>query len=246
LGPQEKKTVKTYVAGWTTLTENPPVLVREYKFGAGTANAMAVALPGDQWLIMSPPNQLSIAEVEGFNAVGRVVALVENNGSHHMGLGVGRACFAQAVTYAAPRAAARIRKKGKDFGQLEPTAALQPQLGEKVSLVEVDGDKIGDVVVHVRTERGNVFYAGDFIANLKELPQNFLFRLMFKLTDSAPGLKVFKMFFKFFVADAVAARRSLIREIRANAPTILVPAHGEVIEREDLAPTLIQMLEAAG
>lgn len=236
--------MKEYVPGWTTLAVNPPVLVKEYAFGPGKANAMAVALPGDKWLIMSPPNQLSTAEVEGFNALGPVVALVENNGSHHLGLGVARACFAQAVTYAAPRAAARIRKKGKDFGQLEPTARLEPLLGDGVSIVEIDGDKIGDVIVHVRTERGNLFYAGDFFANINELPRNFLFRMMFKLTDSGPGLKVFKIFFKFFVADPTAARRSLIRELRAKSPTMLVPAHGDVVLRDDLTPTLIQMLQS--
>jgi hypothetical protein len=238
--------MKTMVPGWTTLAEQPPVLVKEYAFGAGRANAMAVGLPGDKWLIMSPPIELSAAEAEAFERVGPVVALVENNGSHHMGLGPCRARFSQAVTYAAPRAAARIRKKGRDFGQLEPIERLTPLLGEKVAVVAAEGDKIGDVVMLVRSERGTFFYAGDFFANIQRLPRNFLFRTIFKLTDSAPGLKVFNMFFRFFVADGKAARRFLIRELEANAPTILVPAHGDVLERGDLTPTLVGMLEARG
>jgi hypothetical protein len=46
-------------------------------------------------------------------------------------------------------------------------------------------DKPGDVCVRVRTEKGTVFYAGDFIANMPTLTKN----LLFKLTDSAPGLE---------------------------------------------------------
>jgi hypothetical protein len=37
----------------------------------------------------------------------------------------------------------------------------------------------------------------------------------------------------------------LIRELEAHAHTILVPSHGDVIVRGDLAPTLISMLRAA-
>jgi hypothetical protein len=236
--------MKTIVPGWTTLAEQPLVLVREYAFGPGRATAMAALLPGNQWLLMSPPNNLGADEARAFQAHGPVVALVENNGSHHLGLGPCRAHFPEAITYAAPRAAARIRKKGKDYGQLEPIAKLTPLLGDQVTVLEAEGDKIGDVVVFVRTERGSVFYAGDFIANIQRLPRNLLFRLVFTLTDSAPGLKVFNMFFRFFVADPKAARRFLVRALKEHAPTMLVPAHGDVVERADLTPTLVHLLEA--
>lgn len=237
--------MKSYVPGWTTLAENPLVLLKDYSFGPGRANALAVALPGGSILIMSPPRHFEPKEAEAFRAIGPVVALVENNGSHHLGLAPARACFPEAVTYAAPRAAARIRKKSKDFGELQAIDTLRPRLGDKVSLVEVEGDKIGDVIMHVRSERGVLLYASDFLANIPELPRNPLFRLIFKLTDSGPGLKVFNMFFKLYVADPKKARRCLIRELQANAPTILVPAHGDVVAREDLTATLVSMLEAA-
>jgi hypothetical protein len=232
--------------GWTALAEDPPVLVKEYAFGgAGRANALAIALPERKWMIVSPPSTLTPEEVEGFAKLGTVVALLENNGMHHLGLGAWRARFPEAVTYAMPRAAERIRKRGRDFGQLEPIEKLQPLLGDKVALIPVAGDKLGDVCVRVRTEKGTVFYAGDFIANMPTLPKNLVIKLMFKLTDSAPGLKVFGLFFKFFVADRKAARDCLIRELAQNPPTILVPAHGDVVTRQELGPTLISMLRSA-
>jgi len=233
------------ISGWTTLSEDPPVLVKEYAFGPGKANAMAVGLPDRNWMIVSPPANLSDADVEGFAQLGTVVALVANNGTHHLGLGPCRKRFPGAVTYATERAAARIRKKGKDFGELQPIAKLQSQLGSKVTLIPVSGDKVGDVCARVETEKGPLFYASDFIANINTLPNNFFFKMMFKLTDSGPGLKVFGIFFKFFVADRKAALDCLCNEMNAHPPRILVPAHGDVVQREDLGPTLVGMLRSA-
>jgi hypothetical protein len=233
------------IPGWVTLSEQPAVLVHEYGFGAGRANALAVLLPERKWLIMSPPPKLSASEAQAFSEHGTVVALVENNGTHHMGLGPCRKLFPSAITYAEPQAAARIRTKNRDAGQLEPIASLRPLLGSAVTIVAIDGCKVGDVVVRVATEKGVIFYASDFLANISRLPKNPIFRLLFKLSGSGPGLRVFRIFFMFFVADRKAAIGSLIRELEAHPPATLVPAHGDVVQRPDLGPLLVGMLRAA-
>lgn len=235
----------TTIPGWTTLAESPLVLVREYGFGGGKANALAVALPNRTWMIVSPPPKLTAAEAQALAEHGQVVALVENNGSHHLGLGPCRALFPDAVTYAEPKAAARIRSKNKDAGQLEPIEALKPLLGDAVSIVAADGCKIGDVIVHVQTERGSLFYASDFFANISQPPSNPFARLLFKLTGSGPGLRVFRIFFMVFVSDRKAAIDFLIRELQAHPPAVMVPAHGDVVASADLATTLLGMLRAA-
>ena len=171
------------VPGWTQLAERPLVLAREYSFGAGRATALAVLLPDRKWMIVSPPRKLSEAEAAGFDALGSVVALVANNGTHYLGLGPCMARFPQAVTYATQRAAARIRKHTKDAGQLASEESLKPLVGENVALLAMDGDKIGDVLVRVKSERGTILYVSDMIANIQQLPKNFLFRLFFKLSD---------------------------------------------------------------
>ncbi len=234
----------TSIPGWTTLSESPAVLMRDYSFGGGRANAMAVRLPAQGWMIMSPPANVTPAEAQAFQTLGPVVALVENNGTHHKGLGPWRALCPGVVTYAAPAAAARIRKKGKDFGELQPTEALQPLLGDKISVFPVAGHKIGDVLVRVETEKGTLLYTSDFIANIPVLPKNPIGRLLFKLTDSGPGLKVFNIFFKFFVADAASARAALINELQAHPPSILVPAHGDVVIDVNVGPTVAALLRA--
>jgi hypothetical protein len=235
----------TTIPGWVTLAENPAVLVHEYGFGAGKANALAVALPDRKWMILSPPPKLSASEAAAFAEHGSVIALVENNGTHHLGLGPCRKLFPAAVTYAEPKAAARIRTKNADAGQLEPIDALRPLLGPAVSIVAIPGSKIGDVIVRVATDKGVLFYASDFLANIVRPPSNPIFRLLFKLTRSGPGLTVFRIFFTFYVADRSAAFEALIRELEAHPPTILVPAHGEPVQRADLGSVLVGMLRAA-
>lgn len=234
----------TMIPGWTTLSENPAVLVQEYVFGPGKANAMAVALPGRRWMIVSPSPRQTVEEAAAFREHGEVVAIVENNGMHHMGLGACRALFPGAMTYAAPQAAARIRTKSDAAGELEPIEKLVPLLGDAVSVVAAPGCKLGDVIVRVRTERGTMLYPSDFIANITAVPHP-VFRLIFKLTRSGPGLSVFRIFFSLYVADRKAAIDFLIREIEADPPATLVPAHGAVVSRPDLGPALVGMLRAA-
>jgi hypothetical protein len=235
----------TKVLGWTTLAEEPLVLLREYTFGVGSANTLAVRLPNAKFLLISPPFGLPSSELQALRAHGEVLAMVAINGAHHLGLAPCGAAFPDARSYATESARERILKKGKDPGQLDPIEKLRPLLGDKVSVLAADGCKIGDVIVRVQTERGTLLYVGDFIANIAVLPKNLLFRLMFKLTDSGPGFKVFGIFFRFFASDKRALRDFLIREIEASPPAIVVPGHGGVVAQPDLAPTVVAMLRAA-
>jgi glyoxylase-like metal-dependent hydrolase (beta-lactamase superfamily II) len=235
----------TTVAGWTTLAEEPLVLMREYSFGPGQANTLAIRLPDRKLLLVSAPVGLDDSEYRALAAQGDVVAMVAINGAHHLGLPAFGSEFPNATSYATPRARELILKKSKTPGRLESIDKLRPLLGDKVSVVPAEGCKIGDVIVRVQTERGPLLYVGDFIANIASMPKNPIAKLIFKLTDSAPGLKVFRMFFIFFAADKRALRDFLIREIEARPPSILVPGHGDIVERAELGPTLVAMLRAA-
>lgn len=236
----------TSVDGWTTLAEEPLVLVKEYSFGQqATANALVVGLPNRQLMIVSPPTGVPLGSLRALDAHGTVSALLAFNGAHHLGLPACRAAFPQATIYATARAAARIGKKAREPVPLSSIDALWPLLGEKVTVLPVDGDKLGDVLVRISSEKGVLLFAGDFIANLRSLPNRLLFRMIFKLTDSGPGLKVFRLFFRVFVKDRRAARDFLIQEVQDHPPAIVVPAHGEVVDRPNLGPTLVSMLRAA-
>lgn len=235
----------TTIDGWTTLAEVPLVLMHEYSFGPGTANALAVRLPSGAFLIASAPVDAAESAGRALRAHGEVAALLAVNGAHYLGLKTAREACPNAVSYAHPSARERIAKQAKDAGPLAPLSELTPHLGDAIEVIAVDGCKIGDVLLRVQTERGTLLYTTDFIANVPALPKNPIFRLLFKLTDSGPGLKIFRIFFMFFAANKRAARDCLVREIEAKPPTILVPAHGAVVEQPNLGSTLVSMLRAA-
>lgn len=231
--------------GWVKLADKPLVFARSYSFGKATANALVVALPNDKLLIVSPPTRASAEELRELESHGEVIALLANNGLHHLGLAPCRAVFPNAISYAAPLAAQRIRKKGKEPGQLLSPDQLKPLLGDQVTVLQVPDGKIGDLMVRVRTDKGVLLYAGDLIANMPSLPPALVPRLLFKLTNSAPGLKLFNFYIKLFIKNRKAALAFLLKEIEANPPTILVPAHGDVLARDDLPSDLRTLLSPA-
>lgn len=233
------------IAGWTQLSAEPLVLVREYSFGPATANALAIRLPDGKLLLVSAPAHLSARELDDLASVGEVSALLANNGAHHLGVPALQKRFPNALCYATDSARARIAKKSSQELAMRPLAELLPKLGDKIQVLAADGCKVGDVIVRVQTDRGPLLYVGDFFANIQKLPWNPLFRLMFKLTSSGPGFKVFGIFFRFFVHDRAGLRDFLIREIESQPPSTLVPGHGEVVTRPDLGPTMVSMLRDA-
>lgn len=237
--------MKTSIPGWTQLAAEPLVLMREYSFGPGSANAVAVRLGDGSLLVISPPTGLSARELDELASVGEVSALLANNGAHYLGLASFCRRFPNATAYATEAARERITHKSKQPLQLQPLSQLAPKLSGKIEVIAAEGCKVGDVLVRIHSERGPLLYVGDFFANIPKLPWNPLFRFMFKLTKSAPGFRVFGIFFRFFASDRAALRDFLIRELQRSSPAVMIPAHGDYVARADLGPTMISMLQTA-
>ena len=231
--------------GWTLLASEPLVLMREYSFGPGVANALLVRLQDGSLLLVSPPTDLSATELDAIAGLGEVSALLANNGAHYLGVAGFCKRFPKAVCYATQPAGARISQKSKQPVTIQPLSQLLPKLSDKVEVIVADGCKVGDVIVRIHSDKGPLLFVGDFFANIQKLPWNPLFRLMFMLTKSAPGFRVFGIFFKFFASDRAALREFLIREIEAHPPATMIPAHGDPVTSPDLAPTMVSMLRAA-
>lgn len=219
--------------------------MREYSFGPGLANALMVRLQDGSLLLVSPPTDPSPSELDAIAGLGEVSALLANNGAHYLGVAGFCKRFPKAICYATDAARARIAQKSKQPVAIQSLSQLLPKLSSKLEIVAADGCKVGDVLVRIHSDKGPLLFVGDFFANIQKLPWNPLFRLMFKLTKSGPGFRVFGIFFKFFASDKVALREFLIREIEAHPPTTMIPAHGAPVTQPDLAPTMVSMLRAA-
>ncbi len=229
---------------WAVIAEDPIVVRREYDFGGGMANATAVGFGDKRLLLISPPKDVAPEVLEELREYGEVVAVLEPNGMHHMGLDLCREVYPYAVTYLSEVAAARIAKKEKLDGALEPIEKLRELVGDAIEVLEVPSSKVGDVVIRAKTDRGMAWWFGDFIGNAP-LMGNWLVRSIFKWTKSGPGFKVNRLFFKFFVTDRKVTRDWFIEQLKGTPVDLFIPAHGEPIQRAGLAEELTQMLTDA-
>jgi len=238
--------MQTTPHGWTIIDADAGVLSLTYHFSAeGTANCFTAKLPSGGLLIISPPPEVTPEQLEELAAYGEIEAIVANNGFHHMGLAAWRTLAPKATVYAAPGAATRIAKKTSTAGDLRPLSELQAKLGDHVAVVEAPSSKCGETWAHVKIDGGYAWYASDLLANLERLPSGFLFRWMFKLSGSGPGYRVFNLAVKLIIKDKNAALGTMLRDVRAHPPTVMVPAHGSVLTGRSVAADTEALLVAA-
>jgi hypothetical protein len=220
--------MQTTPHGWKVFDAERPILIYEYSFGPGVANALAVR--GENGLIVvSPPCRVGSGVFDDLVPYGKVVALIASNAFHHMGLGEWKARFPDAAVYAPAQSVERVEKHSKLTG-IRPLAGAKAVAGEGVELVDMPHYKTGEVLVRIRTTRGPVWYVTDIIMNLRELPPNPVVKLMFGLSKSAPGLRFNNIAPLFMVADKAALRRWFTEEFRKSPPAWLIATHGDPVD----------------
>lgn len=238
--------MQTTQHGWQIIDGDAGVLSFSYKFGGeGQANCFTAKLPSGGLMIISPPSRATAAEIGDLAAYGEVEAIVANNGFHHLGIPSWREHFPRARCFAAPGARARIAKKSKDAGEIEPLSALQPLLGDHVAVVEAPASKPGETWAWAKIAGGYAWYASDLLANMEQLPSGFVVRSLFKWTKSAPGYKVFNLALKLILSDKKLALGRMLEDVRKHPPTVMVPAHGTILMSDSVAAETEQLLAAA-
>ncbi len=232
---------------WTVLNADADaaVLVATYSFGPnGEANCFVAKMKSGGLVVVSPSVGLTDAGAAQLEAYGPVEALVAPNGFHHLGQTEWQARYPEARAFAPSEAHGRIAKKGAAGLAFEPLSALQPLLGDDVAVVEVPNTKCGEVFAWARTSTGHVWFTSDILANMPALPPKFPIRQMFKWTGSAPGFRPFGLALKFIVKDKNAVLRQVREEMKAHPPHIIVPGHGDLLDRPGIADEAQALLEA--
>lgn len=217
-------------SGWKIFDAETPILTCEYVFGPGTANALAVGGAGGL-IVVSPPWKADDAVYEGLSPYGPVVALVASNAFHHLGLPEWKRRFPAAAVYAPAQAIARVERKTKIAG-IRPLAEAAPVAGRDVELIDMPHYRTGEVLVRMKSTRGLAWYVTDFMMNMTVLPGNPIARLVFRLTNSAPGLKFNNIAPVFMVRDKTALKRWLAAEFDKAPPQWIIPAHGDVAQAD--------------
>lgn len=233
-------------AGWIVIDREAGVLVHTYTFAPdATALTFVARMANGQLLVVSPSKGLTDEAAAELAEFGEVGAIVANNGFHHLGQAEWRARFPKARCFAPPESAARIKKKNKATLPFEPLSALAELSGTDVFVREVPNSKLGESWCWAKIDGGYAWYMSDVLANMPSLPAKFFPRLLFKLTKSGPGYKVFNLALKFMVKDKKATLRLLMEDLEAHPPKVVVPAHGDILSQPSLAADTRALLEAA-
>ena len=220
------------------LVTDPWTATLEYSSGPGTATALAVDVGGGL-LVASPPYRVADGAFEALAARAPVRALVATNAYHTLGVAPWKARFPEAAVFAPPQSLQRVTKVS-GVGGIRPLSEAAALTGERVALVELPYFRTGETLVKIRTAEGLIWYVTDIILNLPQLPSNPLFATLFRLTDSAPGLRINRIAPLFMVRNRPALWAWLAAEARRDRPRWLVPAHGDAV---DLAATPMRLEE---
>ena len=240
--------MQTTTHGWTVIDKDAGVLSYTYTWDAkthSTANTFTARLKNGDLVVINPANVDEDAMFADLAQFGNVGAVVAPNGFHHLGQPIWRKRFPNARYFAPSKAVARIAKKNPAAGAFEPLSALLPLLADGVNIVEAAQSKCGECWAWAPIAGGNAWFASDVLANMPHLPKNPIIRFMFKASKSAPGYKVFGLATKFILGDRKPALRTILDQVRAHPPTVMVPGHGGLLSGAALANDTVALIQSA-
>ena len=215
--------------GWTVFDSETPVLTYTYRVGPSRAKALAVGTP-EGLFVMSPPYRAPQSAFDDLAQYGEVRALVATNAFHHMGIPEWKARFPKAAVFAPEQALARVRGK-TGIPTVEPLAQAAPLAGARLELVDMPHYRTGEALVRFETARGRAWYVTDIILNIRRMPRNPIFYVLFKMTGSAPGLRWNQVAPRLImVKDMRALKRWMREEFDRVTPRWLFTTHGEIVD----------------
>ena len=226
--------------GWNVIDADAGVLWREYRFrGKAVATTLVFRGVDGGLVVVSPGMGLSAPEYDALREFGEVRALVANNAFHHLGQRPWLEHFKDARSYAPPRAVEMLGKKvpGVSFRPLN-----ELPLPAHVRWEDAPGYKIGETILSIGTSRGSVWYSGDLLTNITNLPPAPV-RWLFTWTGSAPGFRLFKPAVWALVKDRKVVRDWALARLAQDPPAIVVSAHGKPVEMADVADQVKAQLE---
>ncbi len=228
-------------AGWVPVDAATGLWSMAFPVGAWEGRASALALPGGGFLVFNPGPRQERRASSVLQKKGGVAALVVANHFHHLGLRRWRAFVPEAAVVASANALPRLASQG--HSGLVSLAAVEALLPSSARFLCPAGTRSGEVWLRVKTERGVAWLVGDAFFNVDRSPPGF-FGLVARLTGTTPGLCFGRGFKYLQVADRLDYQEWVLAQLSQDSPRILVPAHGDVLECDDLALQLRERVEA--
>lgn len=185
-------------------------------------------------LVDSLPKELA-------NGKNPTMALVPN-AFHHMGVPAWRKKYRDLVVVASDDAIPRLKRKG--YTSIQRLSLFKEALPENITLLEPEGMRFGEVWLRVASKEGVAWIVCDAFFNHPKFSNKFITRLIQKLMKAAPGLQISNIVKYFLIKNRGLYKKWLRTQLAKDKPSILIPAHGEILRSPDL-PEIIEKLIAA-
>jgi hypothetical protein len=223
---------------WQEIIANTNVWVHEYSVpGYSQVNAFAVLLDERNLAIISPPTQMSVDDFAAIDSKGDVTALIAPHSGHYLGQAEWQNRYPHAQSYAPSAALMQLNTLGlRPFMPLSKLSSTS-----EVEFREVPGTKKGGTLAIVHRGRRPIVYLDELVCNFTSLPTAFLARVLFLLTDSAPGLKINRAYLKYLCTDVQLLTQTVIDVLR-NDPVIVL-AHGKPLVNSGDGMVVRKLLE---
>jgi len=199
--------------------------------------AVALRLADRSFIVFSPlPRQDAVASLA---KRGPVTGVVLPNKYHYLGVSAILESFPHVAIVGDDATRKRMTRKRLTVRPLDSIS-----LPEDVEILRPPGLKNGEIWLSHR-RRGGIWIVGDAFFSLNSTPGGMTGALL-RFTKTAPGLRIGKTWNWMAVKNWEPYRSWLEEKLRDEAPRVLVPAHGEIVQDDDLASRLLYALSKPG
>lgn len=206
---------------------------------------LAIRLIDGSFMVYSPISSVDDEIWQALDQMGRVSTLLAPNHYHNLGLQPCLRRYGQLRLVAASDAIPRLTKKTSLV--FETTEALSLLLPKGLNWASPEGLKGGETWLYTQSvdesdgDRKQLLIVCDAFFNMSH-PKSGLIHVIFRMAGTYPGLRVSRLF-PLIGAQDMDQYKTWLREFLARVnPNKLIPAHGEIIERTDLADKLLALL----
>lgn len=226
---------------WQAIDDEGQIWSCTYHVPGFKARTIAFLSKNKKLLIVSPGAKLvdSLPQ-ELANGTAPKMALVPNS-YHHLGVPAWIKKYTELTIVASDKAIPRLKRKG--YNPIQSLSLFKESLPDNITLLEPPGLRCGEVWIRVKTRAGIAWIVCDSFFNYPKFSNKFITRLIQKIMKAAPGLQMSQVVKYGLIKNRKVYKGWLLNQIAADKPTMLVPAHGEILNSNDLPKMLEELIE---
>lgn len=226
---------------WTPIDQKKQIWTAQYYVPKFKCRSVALKLKSGGCLILSPAASLAKNFHKELPELGKPEILLVPNYFHHYGIPAWFQLYPEIKIVASSRAIPRLKKLG--YESIYSTDILPRELPENIELLEPAGSRAGEVWLRVRMEEEITWIVCDAFFNMPKLSPRFLTRLIQRAMKAAPGLSISRVVKWILIKNRSLYREWVLEQLEKDQPSILIPAHGEIIRDKELPIKLKRLIE---